>query len=231
MKSLASIWESEARKREKQKQRTMRCDRNWPLHKAAGLAVFKAFADIAKSDGVIFHVVDYRESQRDNEYGPWTVGEDSIVLGALGRPTGKQTHYESLYGSHSDYDYEKGGSLVVHYTERQAAIHVFLSPPKPEGSLIEKKEVLLWAGYNTDRLTPDFYRSLIRKFLVFCRVESSLDNSTFIERCRVRWWKYMDVRNRRNLFGTPHNLLNAWELSAVAALFATVSLLVSIIAL
>lgn len=231
MKSLASIWKSELIKQEKQFQRCARIDRNWPLHKAAGFAEFKAFAELAKADGFFFHVVDYAESQKENEHGPWTVGQDSIVLTGLGRFTGKQIHYQSHYGSHCNSVFERGGSLVVHYTERQGTIQVFLSPPVTEGSLVEKKEVLLWAGYNSDSLTPSFFRSLIRKYLIFCRVESSLDASTLIERCMVRWWKFMDIRNRRNLFGTPNSFLNAWELSAAAALFAIASLMVSIIAI
>ncbi|WP_236167023.1 hypothetical protein [Pseudomonas fulva] len=229
MKSLASIWKSELLKRKKQSRRSERNDRNWPIHKAIGLKEFECFAKIARSDAVYFHVVDYCHSQASNENGPWYEGQDSIVLSRMDRFTGRQTHYESLSGSHCSSVFETGGSLVVHYTERQGLIQVFLTPPLTDGSIASKKEVLLWAGYNTDHLTRVFFRVLIEKYLIFCRVESSFDGSNFLERAAVRWWKYMDIRNRRNLFGAPDKFLNPWELSAAAAVFAVVGLIISIV--
>ncbi len=228
MKSLASIWKSELRKRESHAKRCARCDRNWLTHKAIGLAQFHDFASIAMEDWVFFHVVDFCESQNENENGPWTTGDDNIVLSGSHRFTGKETHYESLSGHYRDVSAETGGSLVVHYTYRQGLVQVFLVPPRTDSTNIKKAEILLWSSYNTDNLTSDFYRSLIAKFLVFCRVESSLDSSSIVDRCRVRWWKYMDIRNRRNLFPETHKYLNGWEISAAAALIAIASLVVSI---
>lgn len=177
-------------------------------------------------DGVFFHVVDFCDSQNENENGPWTEGEDSIVLSGLGRLTGKEKHYESLGGSHREVAMESGGSLVVHYTYRQSIVQVFLVPPRTDGAERKQMEILLWSSYNTDDLTPAFYRNLIKKFLVFCRLESPLESGSRVERLRARWWKYADIRNRRNLLPTPHTYLNAWEVSAAAAVIAILGLLI-----
>lgn len=231
MKKLVSIWKSELRKRTRHRERCARCDRNWPTHKSIGLAQFRAFANTALDDGVFFHVTDYCEDQSQRENGPWTEGQDSIALSTLARFTGKETHYESLAGYHKDVVMEEGGSLVVHYTYKYGLIQVFMAPPRTQGALIDKLEVLIFAGYNTDCLTPDFYSKLISRFLIFCRVESSLESSSIIDRYRVRLWKYTDIRNRRSLLGTSNRFLTRWELSAAAAFIAVIGLLVAVISI
>ena len=229
MNRLNKIWKSEFRKRMLHAEHCERCDRNWLIHKSIGLEQFTKFAEIAISDGVYFQVVDFADNQRLTEEGPWYEGEDSIVLSSAPRFTGKETHYESLAGSHKDIFMEESGSLVVHYIYRQGSIQVFLSPPRAQGAYVKKPDVLIWSSYNTDCLTRDYYDSLIAKFLVFCRVESSLEASTVIDRWRVRWWKYMDIRNRRNLLNTSNKFLNGWELSTAAAFIAVFSLIVAIL--
>ena len=229
MNRLNKIWKSEFRKRTLHAGRCERCDRNWLIHKSIGLAQFAAFAEVAIRDGVYFQVIDFADNQRLAEEGPWFEGEDSIVLSSAARFTGKETHYESLAGFHKNVVMEESGSLIVHYTYRQGSIQVFLSPPRTQGAYVKKPDVLIWSSYNTDNLTRDYYNSLIAKFLVFCRVESSLEASTVIDRCRVRWWKYMDIRNRRNLLNTNNKFLNGWELSTAAAFVAVLGLIVAIL--
>lgn len=231
MKKLVSIWKLELRKRIRHRERCERCDRNWLIHKSIGLSQFQAFADVALEDGVFFHVVDYCSNQSQSENGPWTEGQDSIVLGTLARLTGKETHYESLAGSHKEVVMEEGGSLVVHYTYAYGLVQVFMAPPRTQGAVIDKPEVMIFAGYDTDSLTSDFYSKQISRFLVFCRVESSLETSSIIDRSRVRWWKYMDIRNRRSLLGTSNRFLNHWELSAAAALVTVIGLLAAILSI
>ena len=229
MNRLNKIWKSEFRKRMLHAEHCERCDRNWLIHKSIGLEQFAKFAEVAINDGVYFQVVDFADNQRLAEEGPWYEGEDSIVLSSAPRFTGKETHYESLAGSHKDFFMEESGSLVVHYTYRQGLIQVFLSPPRAQEAYVKKPDVLIWSSYNTDCLTRDYYDSLIAKFLVFGRVESSLEASTVIDRWRVRWWKYMDIRNRRNLLNTSNKFLNGWELSTAAAFIAVFSLIVAIL--
>ena len=229
MNRLEKIWKSEFRKRSLHIEHCERCDRNWLIHKAIGFEQFTKFSDVAMRDNVFFHVVDFANNQRIAEEGPWYEGEDSIVLSSLARFTGKETHYESLAGSYSYVVMEESASLVVHYTYGQASIQVFLSPPRVQGAYVKKTDVLIWSSYNTDYLTRNYYNSLIAKFLVFCRVESSLEASSVIDRWRVRWWKYMDLRNRRNLLTSNNMFLNGWELSTAAACIAVFGLVVAIL--
>lgn len=229
MGNFESVWKSELKKREVHEESCERCDRNWPIHKAIGLEQFSQFSELTRQDGFRFQIVDYVEAQRNAEEGPWTVGQDSIVLGAPYRFIGQETYFKDSSQREDSLVIEHGGNLVVHYTEKQGLVQVFLEPPWLSGSEKKSQGILLWWGRNTDELTAEFYAGLIRKLLMFCRVESVMESSSFFERMTVRFWRYMDIRNRKNLLDSTHHFLNLWEISFVTAVLAIAGLVISLI--
>lgn len=229
MAKLEAIWKSELLKRERHEESCKRCDRNWPIHKAIGLEQFSQFSELSNRDGFRFQIVDYIEAQHKTKTGPWTVGQDSIVLAAPFRFIGQETYFKDSSEGEDTLVMEYGGNLIVHYTEKQGLVQVFLEPPRLSGSENKGQGILLWWGRNTDDLTAKFYKSLIRKLLMFCRVESVMESSSSFERLTVRFWRYMDIRNRKNLLDSTHRFLSLWEISLATAGLAIAGLVISLI--
>lgn len=223
--SLRSIWKKENRKRLAFEGERKRCDRNWLTHKQRVQQVFDEFLTLAPR----FMVMDTVTARRaTEESSPRRYGEDSVVLSEMSFFTRRKTEYKNGVSVEIVREKEVGGSLTVHYTEGEAVIQVFFTPPISDQSTIEKMDVLFWYGRNTDDLTISFAEGLISKFLIFCRVESNFQRSSIFERARVRWWRFMDVRNRWQLYGTHIGLLNLWEVTVVTGLIAVAGLLVAV---
>ncbi|WP_285435585.1 hypothetical protein [Pseudomonas sp. fls2-241-R2A-110] len=215
--TVSSIWKKEKSKRSRFALERGRCDRNWVFHKERAVAVFQGFSEIADRFSVLDKESGAKLCDKD---APIYRGYDYVVLSEDDRLTDRRTIFNNGTSIHIEHGREAGGVLTVHYTFGQALIQVFLRPPISNQSIIEKADILLWVGRNTDALTSEFYEQLITKYLIFCRVESNYESSTFVERFRVRWWRFMDVRNRWQLFDTHVNLLNRWEVPVAAAIMA-----------
>ena len=223
--SVSTIWKTEKSKRDSFACAIARCDRNWVFHKERAIAVFQELADIAGQ----FSVWDRNEVVK--EYGdgqPKHFGYDGVTLTECDRFTRRRTVYNNGTSSHVDHEKVTGGSLTVHYTYGQGLIQIFLTPPISNQSIVKKEDILLWAGRNTDALTTAFFERLVSKFLVLGRVESSFEKSSVLERFRVRWWRFMDVRNRWQIYDTHVNLLNRWEVPIAAAILALAGLIISV---
>ena len=222
--TVISIWKREKSKRDRFTLERARCDRNWIFHKERSLAVFQQLSDVAEQ----FSVFDKANSTKDAD-GPIYHGYDYVGISEDDRLTRRRTVFNNGTSVHIEHEWEDGGVLTVHYTYGQALIQVFMKPPKSTRSIVEKNDVLLWFGRNTDVLTSEFYERLVAKFLIFCRVESNFERSSFVERFRVRWWRFMDVRNRRQLYDTHVNLLNRWEIPVATAILAIAGLIISLL--
>lgn len=224
--TVSSIWKREESKRSRFALERERCDRNWVFHKTRALAVFKSLSDVADQ----FSVFDKQQANRDSD-GPIYHGYDYVGFSEDNRLTSRRTVFNNGTSIQIENEWEDGGVLTVHYTFGQALIQVFMRPPKSNHSLIEKTDVLLWVGRDTDALTTVFFERLVAKFLIFCRVESNFERSSFLERFRVRWWRFTDVRNRWQLYDTHVNLLNRWEVPVAAAILAIAGLIISLVKL
>lgn len=227
---LRKIWIKESGKRIAFNLERDRCDRNWLIHKARLLKVFHEFALLTRP-GTFWHVVDSTDRQERTPDEPLFLGEDSVVLTEMDRLTPRASIYSNGKSKHVIRAKEAGGSLVVHYRYSQALIQVFFTPPRMDGALRVRPDILFCTSRNTDDLTEDFAAGLIAKFLVFCRVESSFQKASFWEKARVRWWKYMDIRNREQVYGEYFSLFNTWEAKIIASAIALATLILGWLAI
>ncbi|MEF9672522.1 hypothetical protein QNM99_10260 [Pseudomonas sp. PCH446] len=205
--TLSSMWKREKLKRDSFKAERQRCDRNWIFHKDRVVSVFEKFTNI--DERFTFYP---NETERN---ASWSSAQlflsDFVVLSEFSRGSRCWAIHNNGTSKYREDERESGGSLTIHYTYDQALIQVFLKPPQSNKSFIEKADVLLWVGRNTDCLTVEFCERLIAKYLLFCRVESNYEKSSFWERRRVRWWRFMDARNRMQVLDTHVNFFTPWR--------------------
>ncbi|MGC1329096.1 hypothetical protein [Pseudomonas sp.] len=226
--TLVSVWKKDKSKRDRFASARERCDRNWPYHRER---VKAAFLELSSIDSR-FSAHDRDEMTKLRADGdPIYHGYDYVILSEDDRVTPRRTIYSNGKSFHIDHEREEGGSITVHYTYGQALIQVFLKPPKSNKSIIEKTDILVWVGRNTDALTTAFCERLIGKYLILARAESNFETSTILERFRIRWWRFMDMRNRLQIYDTHINLLNRWELPVAAAILALASFAISLLKL
>lgn len=210
------MWNKEKQKRDSFKAERQRCDRNWALHKERLASVFEKFSNM--DNRFIFH------SQKTD-----IVSRDLVALSEFSRGIRCWAVHNNGSSQYLEYERESAGTLTVHYTYGQALIQVFLTPPQSNKSIIAKTDLLLWVGRNTDSLTVEFCESLISKYLLFCRVESSFERSSFLERRRVRWWRFMDARNRKQMLDTHVNFFTTWEIATLLAITTALGLIASLL--
>ncbi|MDT4829070.1 hypothetical protein FQZ97_624800 [compost metagenome] len=215
---MESMWKREFRKRQRNLERKERTNRNWPLHRDTALRIFGEFKQLARKDGVHFEV------DGGVPVIPGTdrlLGESNIVLSVPAIATGIGRISYANGGESITREIEKGCRLTIHHSEPEGLIEAFLSMPRRDPPL-PNSEILIFHTYNSDELTADRVKSLIRQFLVFHRVTSRLQRGGLAERYKVRWWRFIDVRNRRGIGQREHHFLTKWELIVLGALAAIV---------
>ena len=219
---IKKLWAADQKARERHLWHKKRNIRNWPIHKMRALAVFECFAHAAREHGQFFGVIDQiRKPEAPDEVGIFHYGQDHVSLIFPSRPTGELTVTQSWGGGvYSKREREAGASLAIHFSEHNGVFQTFLFPPKYSALVKEKRGVLIDFSFNMDNLTPDYSAKMIRKLLIFNRVESILESSTLLERWRVRWWRFIDVRNRKGIGEKAEHLLTPWEMIVLAALLA-----------
>lgn len=225
---LLRMAQRDLNKRSENLQRKLRNTRNWPQHRDKVAEVFRRFdAQSRTIDWPRYYVsVSAGRPTRAGELGVFHDGEDSTTLAVLDQLTPRSRLTVSEDGTRTLFrERERGAQLVVYYGEHNGFVQVFFAPPtlweegQPESSSAPHREILVDYLDNMDDLTPDYVLKQLAKFLVFSRVESALDRASWLDRMRVRWWRFVDVRNRQRVGGPVHELLTPWEKLVLAALF------------
>lgn len=225
--NLERIWQKEARRRKANKCRKDRMIRNWPIHAERAVEVFRAFAREAAKDGVALMVREPEWSPRPGMRGDFILGASSVHLRFASTLTGEGLLTRTAEGETQRLDIEHGAELIIHHSPPDGSIQVFFEYPLSNLDEAKRKEPLLYTyTYNTDLLTDDWFASLLQRFLSFNRVESHLEQPSYLDTWRVRWWRFTDVRNRRGYLDKLDHLLTPWELLLLGALLAVPGLAV-----
>lgn len=221
--NLERIWRNEARKRKANELRKDRVNLNWPIHAQQAVDVFRAFATEAKKDNVRLIVIEPRgdiDSLGCKRMGKFAVGASSVHLRFAPTFTGEGMMTRTADAEDATFDFERGAELTIYHSPSNGLVQVFFE--FPASSLEGKKsEPLLYDyTYNTDRLTNAWLTSLLPPFLSFNRVESRLEHPSRLDIWRMRWYRFMDVRNRRGYLDKFHHILTPWELLWLGVIIA-----------
>ncbi|MDP2245682.1 hypothetical protein [Pseudomonas sp.] len=228
---VRQIWRKESRKRIKNQLRCERVNRNWPLHAQRVVDVFREIQAEGDKHGVVMFVQEPEWFQPTYDglgrrYGKYPLGETSVILCFMRQRTGTGVFERTEEGDTHTFDYEEGAQLVVHHSPDQGVVQVFFSPPRL--SKDNKEEALLYTHtFNSDDLTRDWVMRLVPCFFTFNRVESLLERPSVIDRLRVRWWRFIDIRNRRGYLEKLQHVLTPWELILIAGTTAPLLWLLS----
>lgn len=187
------------------------------------MKTFRSFADLAKHDGVhmIVTAPDWLSTRAERE-GPSldALRDSSTVVLQFGLECIGQSLIAAPDGNNDiKIHYELGAKLVVLYSDTDAIIQVFFEEPRSLEK--ERPEPLLYTHtYNTDDVTYDWAAGLISDFLTFNRFKSRLQDYTFLDSAKVRWWRFKDIRNRRGYLDSFVHIFTPWELLIVALIAA-----------
>lgn len=118
--------------------------------------------------------------------------------------------------------------MVIYYSCHNGFVQIFFAPPRLNTSTSAGKEILMSYFLNMDQLTPEYVVKLIKQFLVFARVESSLERKYWHERFRVRWWRFVDARNRQAMKGEIDTMWTPWEKLVVVSIFGAVTYILGV---
>lgn len=219
--NLKRMWQKEARRRKSNDFRKDRMVRNWPIHAQRAVEVFSAFAMEAAKDGVRLTVTGPAWSDPTETLGEFIIGSSSVHMRFATQYTGEGLITRTAERETKQLDLERGSELILHHSPSDGTIQVFFEHPTLRNEEEDRKEPLLYAfTYNTDQLTNDWLASLIPPFLTFNRVESRLELPSYLDTCRMRWWRFTDIRNRRGYLNTFQHLLTPWELVLMGAFAA-----------
>ncbi len=118
--------------------------------------------------------------------------------------------------------------MVIYHSSHNGYVQIFFAPSKIEERKQSARELLMSYHSDMDELTPRLVVALIRKFLIFARVDSSLESASWQEQLRVRWWRFVDVRNRKSMKGDIDVLLTPWEKLSMVALASVISFFIGV---
>lgn len=229
--SLEGILRKESRKRFKNQLRCKRVNLNWPIHAQRVVDVFREIQAEGDKHGVALFVTEpewFNPAYDDFglRKGEFPLGETAVILSFMTRRTGTGVLVRTEEGTQTTFDSEKGAELVVHHSPSQGVVQVFFAPPKIEKS-IESDAILYTHTYNTDDVTRDWVMDLVPSFFTFNRVESLLERPSLLDRLRVRWWRFIDIRNRHGYLEKLQHVLTPWELLLIAGTAAPLIWLVN----
>ena len=114
---------------------------------------------------------------------------------------------------------EIGASLVITFSN-PARVNVFLQPSEYAGRVTDVKDVLIYHSRNPDDLTKKQVLKFVRHFLIFQRVDSVIERASLLDRLRVQWLIFLDVRNRKRTNSLLFSFLNHWG-AILVTIFAT----------
>lgn len=188
-------------------------------------AYFRDFSRTATPHEYRAYNSSLNNSAGSDDTGTFIIGEDSISLSETLTRTRQGTFYKNGASQYQTWILRHGGTLSLHYAYGKGLISAFITPPHTDATSEAKEPILIWFGRNADSLTPRLAETLIRKFLTVCRVEGNYEG-TRIERLKVRWWRFMDCRNREQTYNEYVPFFNNWEVPII-----TTALLLTNIAL
>lgn len=220
--SLESIWQKEMRRRVEDDLQRRRMRLNWPLQASIIYSEFERFAELAKCGSITVTVSAYpHRLQPADEYdyvdqlGEFPLGTSEIVMRFGMEPTGEGYLRSTKECRQEGIDYENGAILTVHFSTADAVVQVFFQPPHMLGNN-DWERILFTHAYDPDKLTQRWAQQVIEAFLVFNRAESRLRIPSIVDAWRLRWWRFLDVRNRRGYLENFRHLLTPWELLIIA---------------
>ena len=223
-RKLEKLADRDASLRELVSYRILRANLNWPDHQQVLLDAVSTFSAIHPHHQ--FYVTHGGPEVRPGD-GSENIGESWVILNCMSYLTGKV--HRSVTGK-VDRQIESGAQLVFHFTHSTGLFQVYLHPPILSDS--RKKhhiECLIWYSTSLDRVDSRFAYRMIKRMLAFQRVESSFQLSYGYEKLMVRYWRFIDARNRRKLLPEQHLLLTGWELAVIAGVIAAGGFLVSLL--
>ncbi|WP_139272664.1 hypothetical protein [Pseudomonas anguilliseptica] len=227
------MWRKESRKRIKNQFRCERVNRNWPLHAQRVIDVFREVQDRGRNHGVRLFVIDSDEGFRHSHdelglpLGKFLLGTTYVGLQFAPQSTGTGVLERTEEGTTRTITVERGAKLIVCHSPDQGLVEVHFESPVIDGENEEQEPLLFTHTYNTDDITRDWVMRLVPSFFTFNRVESLLDHPSVLDRMRVRWWKFTDVRNQRGYLDKLQHVLTPWELLVIGATAAPVLWLLS----
>ncbi|MDO9625148.1 MAG: hypothetical protein Q7J46_14290 [Pseudomonas sp.] len=229
--TLQRIWLRDKHTRDANKLRKKRNICNWPIHRDKALEVFRAFAQVtSEANYSQFEIVE--SGSRPEFSGDWGIfhyGEDNICLNFKDRPTGHWTERVQQSGKKEIVkEIESGAGLVIYHSSHNGYVQIFFAASEIEERKRSARELLMSYHSDMDELTPHLVMTLIRKFLIFARVDSSLENASWLEQLRVRWWRFVDARNRKSIKGDIDVLLTPWEKLILVALASFVTFIIGV---
>lgn len=222
-KDLDRLISKDSFRRARASYRILRANLNWQIHRDVALSVLRQFSDKHPSTGWF---VDKGGPSFTAPSGSSSVGESWVGLRMDRRFTGKK--HCSAEGVLEKQE-EIGVSLVFHFTHTTGLLHVFVQPPSLSDSKTKPSECLLYYSHRLDAVDKKFCLKMIKRMLVLNRVKSAFQISNWIENSLVRYWLFMDARNRRRLLPETNLLFNAWELAILTGGLALGAFIVSLI--
>lgn len=226
--TIESIWKKEHAIRRKEDKRRERANRNWEIHEEIIKGVFDSFAATARADNVLILVDSAPDNRKIEEWrlGEFPRGVSSITLRFGFVPTGEGMLVRTEESANETRYLEHGARLIVHHSQSLGAVQVFFDPPWLSDQESTKGESLLaYHTFNTDTLTRDWANRIIKRFLIFNRVESSILRPTALDSARVRLWRFLDIRNRRGYLDKLQHIFTPWELVVFAVIIYIVSMM------
>lgn len=226
--SIKKIWAREKHRQDSCDWVRRRCDINWPIHREI---IFDCFRQFTVEAGRNKYRADNSSGHRrdgSNLDFPVVIGEETISLSELDSRTRQATFYHNGHSEHRSWVLRHGGMLSVHYAYGKGLISAFITPPYSDSTISKREPILIWLGRDTDMLTTELAEKLIRKMLIICRAEGNYEGSR-LERIKVRWWRFMDRRNREQTYNEYVPLFNSWEVPIITTALLLVNIALTIL--
>lgn len=229
---MDKVWQREKRRRDAEQWRKDRMRRNWPIHKQIAVRVLNQFKDAARRDGVRY-VVDGGQHQQNMKRLREFPGQEEIKLMIPSFAYRKEIN-RSQGAESVRWDLERGGGLIIQYLEWRGIVQAWCILPwigKADARHSQDKDILLFHTYNPDDITEKRVAKMIQQTLMINRVASGLSCASWWEVQQVRYWKYMDDRNRKGIGGREFKFIGNWLITVVGAFYLLITLVSSIVSL
>jgi hypothetical protein len=208
--------DSELKKRRKYEKTKRFSSINWPIKKQEIESIFREFNHLFSDSKMNFDITTTLNSDFSNKF---YVGYDVIQIGFPFRWTGNQVVTEGDEQVTMDHKSEHGPTLVIS-TSKLGIINVILMPAKNDDKKIEVESLLLFTTNNPNDLTREKIEKFLHQFVIFQRVDSLLELSSFNEKIYIKWLYFFDARKRQKAQSILFNIANHWAAVLLSALAA-----------